>query len=97
MGAMPPRSTGLGKRSKQKKDKRTADGSGSDDNGSTPPPTMMLAGLEERGAFAFGSCDRCGWRGPARRSRERARKDLGRHIQDKPKHADHAAVTQSPT
>ncbi|MFD4142633.1 MULTISPECIES: hypothetical protein [unclassified Streptomyces] len=32
----------------------------------------------ERGAFAFARCS-CGWSGPARRSRERARTDAVSH------------------
>ena len=48
--------------------------------------------VDEKGAFAFARCDRCGWRGAARRSRERARKDLRHHLEDKPKHADHMSL-----
>nr|WP_142217957.1 hypothetical protein [Streptomyces sp. SLBN-118] len=33
----------------------------------------------ERGSFAFAHCT-CGWAGPARRSRERARTDAALHI-----------------
>ena len=36
-------------------------------------------GVVEQGAFAFAICPVCGWRGPGRRSRDRARKDLGHH------------------
>ncbi|MCX4691971.1 hypothetical protein [Streptomyces sp. NBC_01408] len=32
----------------------------------------------ERGAFCLAVCS-CGWKGPARRSRDLARKDAGRH------------------
>ncbi|GAA3393050.1 hypothetical protein [Streptomyces roseoviridis] len=32
----------------------------------------------ERGSFAIARCS-CGWRGPARRSRERARADAAEH------------------
>ncbi|MER7515277.1 hypothetical protein [Streptomyces sp. NPDC126499] len=32
----------------------------------------------ERGSFAIARCS-CGWRGPARRSRERARTDAAEH------------------
>lgn len=48
--------------------------------------------VHERGAFAIARCDRCGWEGAARRSRERARKDLDQHLEDKPKHADHVSL-----
>ena len=37
-------------------------------------------GVDEHGAFAFASCPVCGWRGPGRRSRDRARKDLKHHL-----------------
>lgn len=50
--------------------------------------------VQERGAFAFGSCDKCGWRGPARRSRERARKDLRHHLEARPKHVDHVTLSE---
>ncbi|WP_175408928.1 hypothetical protein [Streptomyces sp. TRM64462] len=33
----------------------------------------------ERGAFALARCS-CGWAGPARRSRERARTDAAEHL-----------------
>lgn len=49
-------------------------------------------GVREQGAFAFAHCAKCGWQGPGRRSRERARKDLTHHLDDKPKHADHVTV-----
>ncbi|AEW94942.1 MULTISPECIES: hypothetical protein [Streptomycetaceae] len=32
----------------------------------------------ERGAFAFARCS-CGWQGPARRARDRARRDAAEH------------------
>ena len=54
------------------------------------------AGVEERGAFAVARCDRCGWQGSARRSRDRARKDLKQHLEDKPKHADHMSLEDVP-
>ncbi len=50
------------------------------------------AEVEERGAFAIARCDRCGWQGSARRSRERARRDLQQHLEDKPKHAEHVSL-----
>jgi len=43
-------------------------------------PTPRPQGVDEHGAFAFASCPVCGWRGPGRRSRERARKDLKHHL-----------------
>ncbi len=43
-------------------------------------PKPRSQGVDEHGAFAFASCPECGWRGPGRRSRERARKDLKHHL-----------------
>jgi hypothetical protein len=57
------------------------------------PSLPKGAAVAERGAFAVAGCDRCGWQGPARRSRDRARKDLRQHLEDKPKHADHVSLT----
>ncbi|MER8183210.1 hypothetical protein [Kitasatospora sp. NPDC094015] len=34
--------------------------------------------VEERGSFAFAGCS-CGWFAPARRSRDRARRDAAEH------------------
>lgn len=103
MGAMAPPNTGLGKRKKKAKDdrkERAKDRPKAADSAARPVAPAATPGgaspdlvLEERGAFAFGSCDKCGWRGPARRSRDRARKDLAHHLDDKPKHVDHVAVT----
>ncbi|MBO8191150.1 hypothetical protein ITI46_05515 [Streptomyces oryzae] len=36
--------------------------------------------LSERGSFCAASCS-CGWRGPARRARDRAREDGRAHLQ----------------
>jgi hypothetical protein len=42
--------------------------------------------LEERGSFTHAVCGVCGWSGPGRRSRERARKDVvGHQAQDCPR------------
>ena len=42
--------------------------------------------LEERGSFTHAVCRVCGWSGPGRRSRERARKDVvGHRAQDCPR------------
>ena len=38
--------------------------------------------LVEKGSFANAKCD-CGWRGPARRSRKKAREDAAAHLLDK--------------
>lgn len=38
--------------------------------------------IVEKGSFAHATCD-CGWRGPARRSRKRAREDAAAHLQEK--------------
>jgi hypothetical protein len=37
------------------------------------------ATVDERGAFAHARCT-CGWRGPARRARDRARRDAQEHV-----------------
>ncbi|MEY9876095.1 hypothetical protein ABH931_005602 [Streptacidiphilus sp. MAP12-33] len=37
-----------------------------------------LTSVTEKGAFAFARCS-CGWFSPARRSRERARRDADEH------------------
>ncbi|WP_042460183.1 hypothetical protein [Streptacidiphilus jiangxiensis] len=37
-----------------------------------------LTSVTERGAFAFARCS-CGWYSPARRSRDRARRDAEEH------------------
>nr|WP_037911876.1 hypothetical protein [Actinacidiphila yeochonensis] len=37
--------------------------------------------VTERGAFASARCS-CGWRGPARRARDRARRDAHEHAPD---------------
>ncbi|MCX4788213.1 MULTISPECIES: hypothetical protein [unclassified Streptomyces] len=46
------------------------------------PPTTASAGHDpatvERGSFCTARC-RCGWSGPARRSRDRARTDAAEH------------------
>ncbi len=38
--------------------------------------------LIEKGNFAHAECD-CGWRGPARRSRKKARADAHEHAEDR--------------
>ncbi|RKT79019.1 hypothetical protein DFJ68_2474 [Terracoccus luteus] len=40
---------------------------------------------KDDGAFAFGYCKSCDWTGPARRAREKARKDATAHQDDCPK------------
>ncbi|MBT2526112.1 hypothetical protein J7E91_11840 [Streptomyces sp. ISL-99] len=44
----------------------------------TPDAPTHRTGTTERGSFCFAHCS-CGWRGPARRSRERARADAALH------------------
>jgi hypothetical protein len=39
-------------------------------------------GAHEDGAFAFGYCKSCDWTGPARRARDKARKDALVHQDD---------------
>ncbi|MEU9301880.1 hypothetical protein [Streptomyces sp. NPDC048269] len=43
-----------------------------------PPPTAHTASTADRGSFCLAVCA-CGWTGPARRSRDLARKDAARH------------------
>ncbi|MFD4132527.1 hypothetical protein [Streptomyces goshikiensis] len=43
-----------------------------------PPPTGHTTSTTERGSFCLALCT-CGWRGPARRSRDLARKDATLH------------------
>ncbi|MFF0450459.1 hypothetical protein ACFYT4_29425 [Streptomyces sp. NPDC004609] len=49
----------------------------STDDTPAPPPTHRTT-TTEQGSFAVAVCG-CGWRGPARRSRERARTDAAEH------------------
>ncbi|WP_405756342.1 hypothetical protein [Streptomyces sp. NBC_00073] len=42
------------------------------------PPAEHDTSTAERGSFCLALCT-CGWRGPARRSRDLARKDATRH------------------
>ncbi|MCJ1680723.1 hypothetical protein MTF65_25930 [Streptomyces sp. APSN-46.1] len=42
------------------------------------PPTGHSTSTTERGSFCLAVCS-CGWTGPARRSRDLARKDATRH------------------
>lgn len=49
-----------------------------------PPPDAPPAhrtAVAERGSFAFARCS-CGWTGPARRARDRARQDAQEHPGD---------------
>lgn len=39
---------------------------------------------EDIGSFTFGLCTSCDWRGPGRRSREKARDDVKAHHEDCP-------------
>ncbi|WP_190126448.1 hypothetical protein [Streptomyces inusitatus] len=43
-----------------------------------PAGALHRTGTAERGSFAVARCS-CGWSGPARRSRERARSDARAH------------------
>ena len=38
--------------------------------------------IVEKGSFSHAACD-CGWRGPARRSRKRAREDAAAHLEER--------------
>ncbi|MGW5400842.1 hypothetical protein [Streptomyces sp. NPDC003952] len=42
------------------------------------PSTDHATSTSERGSFSLAACT-CGWRGPARRSRDLARKDAAAH------------------
>ncbi|MCX4959664.1 hypothetical protein [Streptomyces virginiae] len=42
------------------------------------PPTGHTTSTADRGSFCLAVCT-CGWNGPARRSRDLARKDAARH------------------
>ncbi|MFJ7062390.1 hypothetical protein ACK8N7_16825 [Streptomyces griseobrunneus] len=44
-----------------------------------PPPAGHSATTTERGSFCLARCT-CGWAGPARRSRDRARTDAAEHL-----------------
>ncbi|MFJ9307473.1 hypothetical protein [Streptomyces cyaneofuscatus] len=44
-----------------------------------PPPAGHNATTTERGSFCLARCT-CGWTGPARRSRDRARTDAAEHL-----------------
>ncbi|MCC9306607.1 hypothetical protein LN042_05705 [Kitasatospora sp. RB6PN24] len=43
-------------------------------------PGGHLAQVTERGSFACAACS-CGWFAPARRSRDRARRDVAEHLE----------------
>ena len=59
------------------------------------PLEAAAASVSERGSFAHARCAKCGWEGPARRSRDRARRDLDRHVADRPKHEKHTDVLKT--
>ncbi|MEU6211973.1 hypothetical protein ACIPRL_33485 [Streptomyces sp. NPDC090085] len=44
----------------------------------SPPQPAHIPSTAERGSFCLAVCS-CGWKGPARRSRDLARKDAARH------------------
>ncbi|KRV51189.1 hypothetical protein AQ490_02395 [Wenjunlia vitaminophila] len=48
-------------------------------SGPVPEPDAHRAGTTEDGSFCTARC-RCGWAGPARRSRDRARRDAAEHL-----------------
>ncbi|WP_233289127.1 hypothetical protein [Kitasatospora sp. MBT63] len=45
------------------------------------PAAEHRVSVDERGSFAFASCS-CGWFAPARRSRDRARRDAAEHLSE---------------
>ncbi|WP_345698475.1 hypothetical protein [Kitasatospora terrestris] len=49
----------------------------------TAPSAAHRAVVEERGSFCFATCS-CGWFAPGRRSRDRARRDVGEHLAEHP-------------
>ncbi|MFB0626658.1 hypothetical protein [Streptomyces sp. AB3(2024)] len=48
---------------------------------SAQPTPGHITGTAERGSFCLAVCS-CGWTGPARRSRDLARRDAARHSAD---------------
>ncbi|MFI5806629.1 hypothetical protein [Streptomyces sp. NPDC051561] len=46
------------------------------------PPGPHPATTSEAGSFAYAHCP-CGWRGPSRRSRDKARQDATAHAQQR--------------
>lgn len=40
--------------------------------------------VEDVGSFTFGYCRSCDWRGPGRRSRQKARDDVAAHVENCP-------------
>ncbi|MEE4545709.1 hypothetical protein V2S66_27540 [Streptomyces sp. V4-01] len=59
-------------------DTAAADSSAPEPGGGGPHPGDHHTSVVERGAFAVALCS-CGWKGPARRARDRARRDAGEH------------------
>ncbi|MEU6440554.1 hypothetical protein [Streptomyces sp. NPDC047046] len=53
-----------------------------------PPAAAHRTTTQERGPFCTATC-LCGWRGPARRARSKARSDAAEHLRD--------AETEAPT
>lgn len=49
-----------------------------DPAGPAQPPSGHSTSTADRGSFCLAVCT-CGWKGPARRSRDLARKDAARH------------------
>ncbi|MFD9334060.1 hypothetical protein ACFWBF_06530 [Streptomyces sp. NPDC060028] len=49
-----------------------------DSAGPVQPPSGHTTSTADRGSFCLAVCV-CGWKGPARRSRDLARKDATRH------------------
>ncbi|MYV53799.1 hypothetical protein [Streptomyces sp. SID3212] len=58
---------------------------------SGPPTSPHTTSTVERGSFCLARCT-CGWSGPARRSRDRARTDAASH---KPANRPHATDSAS--
>ncbi|MFF7632208.1 hypothetical protein ACFZB9_03535 [Kitasatospora sp. NPDC008050] len=54
-------------------------GDPSEDTAEDAPGAGHRAEVSERGSFAHAACD-CGWFAPARRSRDRARRDAAEHL-----------------
>jgi hypothetical protein len=51
--------------------------------GDPGPGSLPAAGVvQDRGSFSHALCRACGWSGPGRRSRFRARQDLAEHLDD---------------
>lgn len=77
IGAMPRD----GKKSRRKDRKRVKQAKHAESGkaGAREPVAAAHVIVAEEGSFAYAECSRCGYRGPGRRSRKRAREDVAAH------------------